>query len=281
MGQYISEIIDSSCIIYAPDLVFITARRFTENIAFSRKKLEWFIDSLISRRYEARLYAKFDHILAVSQKIKENLLACNPSLKISVIPIGVDIPRSQKQHVPGQARHLIFMGAMWRLENIDAVLYFHRYIFGLIRNAISDVTLTILGGNPPEEIRSLARDPAIRVTGYVEDLLPFYLESDISIAPMRIAGGVMCKILDAMAVGLPVISTPQGNEGVGAKPGEEIVLANSPEEFARSTIELLREGHLRTTLGKNGFEFVQRNFSWERIIMKLENVYQECLSFRH
>jgi glycosyltransferase involved in cell wall biosynthesis len=277
MGQYVSEISDSSCIMYAPDLVFITAKRFAEFLPFSRKKLEWSIDSLLARRYEAHLYAKFDHVLAVSQKIKENLLGCRPSLKVSVIPIGVDIPEIKKTHGPGKGRHLIFMGAMWRPENIDAVLYFHRHIFGLIRNSIPEVILTIAGGNPPEEIRHLAQNPGIKVTGYVEDLLPLYLESDVSIAPMRIAGGVMCKILDAMATGLPVITTSLGNEGISARKEEEVLVADTPEEFAQRTIELLQDGNLRKKISHNGLDFVRRHFSWEGIIARLENIYQECL----
>jgi glycosyltransferase involved in cell wall biosynthesis len=277
MGQYVSEIFDSSCIIYAPDLVFITAKRCAEHLPFSRKKLEWSIDGLLARHYEAHLYAKFDHVLAVSQKIKENLLACRPSLKVSVIPVGVDIPEVRKMHAPGKGKHLIFMGAMWRPENIDAVLYFHQHILGLIRKVIPEVTFTIAGGNPPEEIRQLARAPGIRVTGYVEDLLPSYLENDVSIAPMRIAGGIMCKILDAMAAGLPVITTSLGNEGISARKEEEILVADTPEEFAQRTIELLQDEHLRKKISHNGLDFVRRNFSWEGVIGRLENIYQECL----
>jgi glycosyltransferase involved in cell wall biosynthesis len=277
MGQYVSEVLDSATIINVHDLVFVQAKRFVENLRFSRKKLGWFIDGLISRHYESRLYAKFDRVLAMSQKIKENLLDCNPSLSISVIPSGVDIPKIQKSHALGKGSNLIFMGAMWRPENIDAVLYFYRSVLELIRKAIPEVSLTIVGGSPSEEVKRLALDPGVKVTGYVEDLLPCYLKSDVSIAPMRIAGGVQCKILDAMAAGLPVVTSSAGNEGIGAGAHEEIIVADNPEEFADRTIELLQNGYLRRTISERGLDFVRRNFSWEQIIGRLEKIYQECL----
>jgi glycosyltransferase involved in cell wall biosynthesis len=95
---------------------------------------------------------------------------------------------------------------------------------------------------------------------------------------MRIAGGVQCKILDAMAAGLPVVTSSAGNEGIGARANEEIMVADNPEEFADRTIELLQNGHLRKIISERGFDFVRLNFGWEKIIGKLERIYQECLS---
>ncbi len=278
MGQYVSEVLDSATIINLHDLMFAHAKKYVENLRFSRKKLEWFIDGLISRQYESRLCAKFDRILAISHKIKKILLDYNPALSVSVIPTGVDIPKIKKSHTLGNGSNLIFMGAMWRPENIDAILYFQRSVLMLIRKVIPAVSLTIVGGSPSEEVRRLALDQGIRVTGYVEDLLPYYLKSDVSIAPMRIAGGVQCKILDAMAAGLPVVTTSDGNEGIGARANEEIMVADNPEEFADRTIELLQNGHLRKTISERGFNFVKHNFDWEKVIAKLERIYQGCLS---
>lgn len=278
MGQYISEVLDSATILNLHDLMFVKAKKYVENLRVSRKKLEWFIDSFISRPYESRLCAKFDRVLAISQKIKEILLDYNPALSVSVIPTGVDIPKIKKSHTLGNGSNLIFMGAMWRPENIDAILYFQRSVLKLIRKVIPAVSLTIVGGSPSEEVRRLALDPGIKVTGYVEDLLPYYLKSDVSIAPMRIAGGVQCKILDAMAAGLPVVTSSAGNEGIGARANEEVMVADNPEEFADRIIELLQNGHLRKIISKRGFDFVRLNFSWEKIIGNLEEIYQECLS---
>jgi glycosyltransferase involved in cell wall biosynthesis len=278
-GQYISAVKNTATVINVHDMISISAERLVKNLKFSRKKLEWFIDSLIGRGYESRLYRKFNKVITLSEKLKDHLLDCDPSLKISVIPPGVDIPEVQKTYTSEKGKNLIFMGAMWRDENIDAVLYFYHSAFNLIRKDMPEVTLTIIGGSPSEEIKSLACDSGVRVTGYVEDFLPYYLKSDISVAPMRIGGGVQCKILDSMAAGLPVITTSQGNEGIGAREEEEIIVADDPKEFAQRTVELLQNGHRRKAIGQRGMDFVRRNFDWNQIIKRLETVYQECIAF--
>lgn len=279
MGQYVSEIKDSVTVIYLLDLIYERARNMSANLKFSRKKLEWLADSFLSRRYEKKLYSKFDLVLAISAKIKESLLSCNPSLDISVLPTGVDIPKTQKISHNTKGRNLVFMGAMWRPENIDAVMYFYRSVFSLIREVIPDVTLYIVGGSPSEEIRNLASDPGVRVTGYVEDLPSFYTKCDVSIAPIRMTGGVHCKILDAMASGLPVITTTGGNEGIAATPDKEIIIADEADVFAGRSIELLEDKDRRKSIGAAGLEYVRQNFAWSQIIERLENLYKECLSF--
>ena len=277
MGQYVSEIGNSATVISVHDLVFVTAKRHANHIRHSRKKVEWFIESLVSRWYEPRQYAKFDFVLAISEKMKDVLLDCNSSLNVLAIPPGVDIPDRRKLHRNGKGKNLIFMGAMWRRENIESVLYFYHNVFALIRKVIPDVILYIVGGSPSDEIRSLSADPSVQVTGYVEDLSDYYLKCDVSIAPMRIAGGIMCKILDAMAAGLPVVTTSQGNEGVAAEAGKNILVEDNPGSFADRTIELLQDGQLRKTISDNALDFVRRNFSWEQAIDSLENWYRQYL----
>ena len=278
MAQYLSDVAGAASVLAIQDVMYVVADRFVESLPFSRRKLEWLIDGRLCRRYEPRQLAGFDRVITVSRESREQLLARNPDLRISVVPPGVDPPAAPKTHSPGRGNRLIFMGAMWRPHNVDAVLYFYRSIFGRIRQAIPDVVLCVAGGSPPEEVKALESDPSVRVTGYVEDLLPHYLEADISVVPMRIAGGIMCKVLDAMAAGLPVVTTSQGNEGVGAAPEEELIVADSPEEFARRTIELLEDGRRRQCLSERGLEFVRRNHGWDQIIRRLESVYEDCLS---
>lgn len=278
MGQYVSEISNAVTVIYLLDLFCVKGKKMAENNAQTIKKLEWMLDAFLCVSYEKRLYTKFDRVLTISPWIREYLLSINPALNIHVIPPGVDIPETRKTHFSGKGKTLVFMGAMWRQENIDAVIYFYRSVYGLIRKIIPDVKLNIVGGSPSEEIRSLASDPGVQVAGYVEDLPSYYANCDISIAPMRMSGGVHCKILDAMAAGLPVITTSDGNKGIGAKHDEEIIVADDPEEFARRTVELLQDGQQRKSISQRGLDFIRRNHDWEEIIGRLENIFQNCLS---
>lgn len=277
MGQYVSEIGNSATVIRVHDLVFVTAKKHAKHLRYSRKKVEWFIESLVSRRYESRQYAKFDSVLAISGKMKDVLLDCNSSLNVLAIPPGVDIPERRKLHGDGKGKNLIFMGAMWRRENIESVLYFYWNVFSLVRKAVPEVKLNIVGGSPSQEITNLADDSSVKITGYVEDLSDYYLKCDVSIAPMRIAGGIMCKVLDAMAFGLPVVTTSQGNEGIGAEARKEIFVEDDPEDFADRTIELLQDGRLRKTVSDNALDFIRRNFSWEDTTNKLESLYRKYL----
>jgi glycosyltransferase involved in cell wall biosynthesis len=278
MGQYVSEISDAATIIYLLDLFYVKARKMAENKGWSIKKLEWLLDSILCSSYERNLYERFDRVLTISPWIREHLLLNNPALNIDVLPPGVDIPNIRETHLSKKGRNLVFMGAMWRQENIDAVLYFYRSVFGRIRKLVPDVVLHIVGGSPSEEIKSLVSDPGVRVSGYVEDLPSYYASCDISIAPMRMSGGVHCKILDAMAAGLPVITTSDGNEGIGAKHDEEIIVTDDSEEFAQRTVELLRDGQRRKSISQKGLDFVRQNHSWQKIIRRLEAIYEECLS---
>lgn len=277
MCQYVSETGSSACIANVHDLIHLTTERLATSLPLSRKKMEWLADSLVCKRYELDLYSRFSHTLTLTHNMKERLLGLNDSLQVSVVEPGVDVPAEQKTHRQGTGKKLIFMGAMWRDENIDAVLYFYNQIFGRIRKEIDDVELNIVGGSPSVQIQGLADDPNVRVHGYVEDLLPCYLDADVSIAPIRVAGGIMCKILDAMAVGLPVITTSQGNEGVNASHPEQIIIADDADEYADRTIELLRDSNRRTEVGQNGMDFVRTNFNWENSINKLESVYSNCV----
>ena len=268
-------------IVSVHDVLSSVARQMSRQITLSRQKVEWYADRLVMSAHERRLYSQCDHVVAVSESVKTELLALDDRLSISVVRPGVDVATEPKQHAAAAGRNLVFMGAMWRRENVETVLHLYHSIFGAIRKACPDAMLHIVGGSPTDEVKRLASDPAVRVTGYVEDLPGYYRGCDVSVAPMRLVGGVMCKILDAMAAGLPVVTTPEGNAGIGATPGREILIATSPESFADHTIALLKDGRRRAEIGRGGLEFVRREFSWAESIRRLERVYAECAGRGH
>lgn len=276
MACYANALGSLPALISVHDLVHLTAQRHARHLPLSRQKFEWWLDSRFCRDYELKFYRRFKRVVAISPSIQRQLHQMDPNLPVEVIPPGVNFPVGGKEHHPGKGHNLIFMGAMWRRENIEAVTYFCREIFPLVQSAIPDVHLLVVGGSPASAVLSLRSD-AVEITGYIPDLKKCYLEADVSIAPVRVAGGVLCKILDAMAWGLPVVSTSAGNEGIGARPGQEILLGDSPEAFARQTILLLQDGNLRRSAGESARRFVENNFQWEKNIQKLEVVYAACL----
>ncbi len=243
-------------------------------IGRTRLFLEW----TRLQAYEISACQKFDAILTRSEKDRKLLLALNPGLNVSILPPWVELYDS---HPSGQEatddKTLLFLGAMWRTINAQAVTYFCHSILPLVRQEIPDVKFQIVGSSPLEEVKRLSRDKNIIVTGYVDDIRPYYTECAIFVAPLLAAGGIIVKILDAMAAGKPVVTTSAGNEGIGAAHGKDLIVADSPEEFARGIIELLQDPGLRERIGNSGREFVRAKYNWDRTIQDLEKLYQGLL----
>ncbi len=160
---------------------------------------------------------------------------------------------------------LLFLGSMDWMPNIDAVVWFAREIFAPIQAAVPGVTLTIVGRTPTPAVRQLAAaNPAITVTGTVPDVRPYLRQAAVCVVPLRAGGGTRIKIFEAMAAGLPVVSTRIGAEGLPVNDREHLLLADRPAEFAGAVVELLRQPELRRRLADNGRELVRTRFSWEQ-----------------
>jgi glycosyltransferase involved in cell wall biosynthesis len=182
------------------------------------------------------------------------------------VPTGVDVEyfdAFQPQPKPGS---IVFLGSMDWMPNIDGALWFAAEMWPRIKASVPNATWAIVGRKATPAIRALAdADPAIRVTGSVEDVRPYLAEAAIMIVPLRIGGGTRIKIYEGMAAGLPVISTRIGAEGLSVRDGENIVLADAPEEFAQMTATLLTQETRRSAIAQNGRNLVREHFSWRRI----------------
>src|SRR5208283_3084824 len=126
--------------------------------------------------------------------------------------------------------------------NVDAALYFYQKVFPLIRRRVSDAKFVIAGYGPPEELTALQKnDPGVLVTGFVDDIDECYKKAAVFVAPILLGGGIIVKILDALAAGTPVVTTSYGNEGIGAVPGRDLLVADDAEGFAAAVLRILRD----------------------------------------
>jgi glycosyltransferase involved in cell wall biosynthesis len=173
---------------------------------------------------------------------------------------------------------LLFVGAMDRDENCEAVLYFYHRVFPRIRLTCPEVELCIVGAQPQSRVKALSQDPAVKVTGYVEDLRDLYAGCDVFVAPIQVAGGVFNKIIDAMGAGRPVVTTSLGNEGVNALPGSAVLLADDPDALADLTIALLKDASLWSRVAEGGRQHVQRVYNWEKNVSQIEALYERLTS---
>jgi glycosyltransferase involved in cell wall biosynthesis len=150
--------------------------------------------------------------------------------------------------------------------NIDGVLWFCSEILPRIRRVRPECSLTIAGRDPARPVLDLARrDPLIRVTGTVPDVRPYLWGSRVSIVPLRVGGGTRLKIYESMAACVPVVSTTIGAEGLLVRPGENLHIADAPEEFAARCLDLLGSSAARERMAQTALDIVRRDFSWERV----------------
>ncbi len=222
------------------------------------------------RSYEKYLADKFDESWFTSS-IDLNFMQRFAKVKNpQIIPNGVDTQYffvSQKDY---NEKNIIFVGYM-SIESVHAVLYFYNRIFPLIKSEIPDVKFYIVGANPPPCIRNLASKDVI-VTGFVPDLRPYYLKARVMVAPLHFVVGIQNKILEAMAMKVPVVCTPEANEGIFANDSKEVFVEKDDEKFAKRVIELLKDEELCKKIGENARKFVEKNFSWNKVLDRIQQI---------
>ena len=221
-------------------------------------------------RYEAAVFPYFDHHTIITG-VDRDLIPHPEFQKIEVVANGVDF---DKYAYKGQSKiyDLIFTGNMGYAPNIDAAEYLARQIFPELKKSFPEITLVICGANPSYKIRALA-DRHITVTGWVDSIADYYAQSRIFIAPMQMGTGLQNKILEAMATGLPCItSSLAGKPLENIKSGKEIIICNSTTGYVESVALLLNDPDLYREMGMNGLSFAQANYNWENTTKKLENI---------
>ena len=221
-----------------------------------------------------RIYVtRADHVLAVSENDRDFFARLVESRKISVIPTGVDTEYFQPSASEERPGLLVFVGSMDWLPNEDAVFYFAEQILPRVRRNIPQVNLLIVGRRPSRRLQALAaKSDALQITGQVADIRPYVQGASVCVVPLRVGGGTRLKIFEAMAMGKAIVSTSIGAEGLPVKHGENIILADDPEEFARGVVDLLRNPVVRHRLGEAARQLVERNYSWSAVSADFDTV---------
>lgn len=226
------------------------------------------------RNYTASTWSGFDEIIAMSDVDKSKLLDLEPQLRVSVIANGVDVDYFQPAAPSNSDQTLAFLGGSLHYPNVDALNYFCRDILPAVSRRLPDISLTVIGDFRPECLRDGGE--GVRYTGFVNDLRPYLKECRALIVPLRIGGGTRLKILEAMAMGIPVVSTTIGCEGIEAQPDRDVLIADTPEEFGKAIESVWHDELLRKRLAQNGRALVEEKYSWHRIADQLAAVYEEA-----
>ena len=235
-------------------------------------------------RYEAEVCRLADHVLAVSDADAVALQALVPGLGVTVVPNGVDTrayrSQSPKSKIRGSGSDLVFTGTMDFRPNVDAVLWFARKVLPRVRAQAPGAHLFVVGQRPHRRLDGLRSDPAVTLTGWVEDVRPYIAQAAVYVAPLRIGGGTRLKLLEAMAMGKAVVATRLGAEGYPVTDARELLLADTPADFTAAVVTLLRSPERRAELGQTARAFVERLYDWRVIVPRVETVYRRLVAGR-
>jgi len=257
---------DTPVLFFSHNVEYMIWRRLEEN------EQRWLHRRLLSvewrkmRRYEHAVCRRAAYTVAVSEPDRDQLGAGADPARIGVISTGVDLDYFRPGDPEKETdRSLVFCGSMDWQPNEDAMLYFMAEILPRLREAVSDLSVTVVGRNPSARLRAMADRADVRVTGTVPDVRPFVQEAAVYIVPLRIGGGTRLKIYEALAMGKAVVSTTIGAEGLPLREGEHILRADAPADFARQVQALLEEPARRRAMGEAGRALMENRYGWPRV----------------
>ncbi|HID63522.1 MAG TPA: glycosyltransferase [Anaerolineae bacterium] len=230
--------------------------------------------------FTANLLKKFDACTVVSEQERAHILECVPGYPVTVIPNGVDLNWYKGDFGAPERGALIFPAPLAYYANFDAMKFFLKEVFPKIRSKRPEAILRITGRAAGVPVDRLPLGEGTILTGYLDDVRPTVAQSWACIVPLRIGGGTRLKILEAMALGTPVVSTSKGAEGLEVTHGENILIADTPAEFADAVLRLLDDRALRARLAANGRRLVEDQYGWEGIGKKLDQLLREVVEER-
>ncbi len=193
-----------------------------------------------------------------------------PGASSMVLRNGVDLEMYQPAPEQAEPDHLVFVGVMNYYPNVDGCLWFAREILPRLRERRPELRFTIVGSNPTPEIEKLGALPGVTVTGFVDDTRDWLRKAFLSVAPLRIARGIQNKVLEAMAMGLPVVGTTSATQGVGGEDGRDFIVADSADHQVEAIGRLLEAAEEARALGRRGRAFVEEHYDWERCLDPIE-----------
>jgi glycosyltransferase involved in cell wall biosynthesis len=275
MGQYAQRVPSAFKILDAHNALWLLYRRLWETMPPGMRK--WLLgrDWRLLKAYEGRLVREFDTVLAVIHNDETALReAAGEPVDITVIPITVDTTEVTPVSRHADADHILHIGTMYWPPNIDAVKWFVDEIYPLIRQRRPDVAFDVVGARPPVELLALNdAGLGINVTGYVEDPTPYQQCAAVMVVPLLAGGGMRVKILNAMAEGIPIVSTTLGYEGIEVTPGRDILVGDTPEAFAAEVVRVLDDPDLGRQLAANGRKLMQERYDYRNACRPLDDVY--------
>lgn len=243
----------------------------SQSTAYSLSSVQQSLQHVIARRFESWMFSPYRQTIVVSDRDRDELRTLNPRLSVEVIPNGVDLyefrPRPVKR-IPA----LLFVGNYEYAPNVDAALRLVRDILPQVQQRVPKIKVWLVGNAPPPELRALASD-TVRVTGRVPDVRPYLARAGVFVSPLHLGAGIKNKVLEALAMGCPVVASPLSVDGIAVQNGHDAIIGGETEQV-EGIIRLLQDPALQQTLLVNGRRLVETLYSWSTVAERYEALYR-------
>lgn len=258
----------------------IESIRFERELQYSSPTARWFLircNRFFFKSWEKKALREFDGITAVSDRERVWIQQYALAAKVELVPNGVDTAYFQPTPTSKGVRSVVFTGLMEHPPNVDAVTWFCDKIFPVLRRKLPDLCFKIVGRKPHPKVLELGKRQGVHVTGEVADIRPYIAESLALVVPLRSGGGTRLKILEAMAMGCPVISTTLGAEGLEVTAGRNVLIADTTDQFISQILTLLASPEMANEIAKAGRNLVVEKYDWRLCLSRLEHLYDKLL----
>jgi polysaccharide biosynthesis protein PslH len=276
MAQYALRVPKVKHVLDAHNALWVLYQRLAQTMHPGPQR--WLLerDWKLLKKYEGEICLEFDEVLTVSDEDKLSFEEAMGGKKkeIHVIPIAVDTEEIQPIQRDGKASHIVHIGTMYWPPNIDGMMWFLENVLPLIYARFPGTPCDIIGARPPQQLIDFGKShPNVNVTGYVVDPTAYLQKAAVMVVPLRAGGGMRVKILNALAQGMPMVSTTLGCEGIQVEHEKHLLIADSPEDFAKETLRLIENPELGQRLGEAGRQLIQEKYDYRTACASLERIY--------
>ncbi|MFB3882153.1 MAG: glycosyltransferase family 4 protein [Armatimonadota bacterium] len=284
MGQYRSCVDGAATVMTALEVAFVAHRRriaATGGVERLQARLEW----LRMLRHETALFRQADHVIAVSEHDAGIVRAVAGHSRVTAVPPGVEREQLAPRPRDPERGRVLYLGHMEHLPNLEGLIHLYRDIWPAVRAAAPGSRLTIAGGGTqeqmgrvaPDALAAMQRDPSLEIAGFVPDLRALMDRCVALAAPLRLGSGVRNKVIEAMAAGLPVVTTSLGAEGLAVEHERELLIADGATRFAGELVRVLKDEGLQHRLSEAGRALVARDHDNERLTKRLEHALMRAI----
>jgi polysaccharide biosynthesis protein PslH len=256
---------------------YVRNSRVMVNTRFGIYKLFLYYNQLKFKKWETDSVMQYDRVIAVSGTDKETIEQMGVSHDIDVVPNGVDTENLKMMATRNGSHTIVFVASMDSESNHDAAVYFLEQIFPMVKAKVPSAALYLVGRNPKNELKAFHNNADILVTGEVPDVRSYYEKAAVAVVPLRSGGGTRLKILEAMALGIPVVSTTVGCEGLEVENGKHLLVADDPDRFAAAIFQVFDDNGLCQSLIHASRKIVEEQYDWRTIAAKQDRLYPSSL----